>query len=158
MIHNDVLRSLRYLLKTDDTTLAAIIALGGSKATRQEIAAYVLHEEQEGFVRCPDRVISAFLDGLVIQRRGPREDAPPRPLENIVTNNTIIKKLRVAFELKEDDLLQLMADTSATVSKSELTALFRKPSHTNFRPAGDQFLRNFLRRLTERIRGGASAA
>ena len=78
---------------------------------------------------------------------------PPRPLEQSITNNTVLKKLRVAFELKEEDVLQLMAATGFQVSKPELSALFRKPGHHNFRACGDQFLRNFLKGLTERVPG-----
>ena len=97
--------------------------------------------------------MSCFLDGLIIHRRGTQEKAPPAPRDRIVDNNTVLKKLRVAFELKESDLIALMADTGCPVSKSELSALFRKRGHTNFRTAGDQFLRNFLKSLTARIRG-----
>jgi len=156
MTGNDVLRSLRYLLESDDATLARIIALGGGKATRPEVTAFMLHEEDPGHVNCPHHVTAAFLNGLIIHRRGRKEDAPPAPLERVVTNNVVLKKLRVAFELKDTDLLELMADTGCPVSKSELSALFRKPGHHNFRPAGDQFLRNFLKRLTARVRGAST--
>ena len=153
MTHNDVLRSLRYLLETDDKGLAAIIALGGGTATRPEVTAFLEREDAPGYVLCSDRVMGQFLDGLILQRRGRDEKAPPRAPEARVTNNTVLKKLRVAFELKEDDLIALMAASGFEVTRPELSALFRKPEHRNFKPAGDQFLRNFLKALTARIRG-----
>jgi uncharacterized protein YehS (DUF1456 family) len=153
MTHNDVLRSLRYLLETDDTAIAAIIALGGGTTTRPEVTAFMEREDAPGYVLCSDRVMGQFLDGLIIQRRGRDEKGAPRAPEPRVTNNTVLKKLRVAFELKEDDLIALMATSGFEVSKPELSALFRKPDHRNFKPAGDQFLRNFLKALTARIRG-----
>ena len=153
MLNNDVLRSLRYILKTDDTTLVSIVELGGATVTRAELATYMQQEDEPGYVVCPHRVMAAFLDGLIVHRRGQKENAPRAPLEKIVTNNVVLKKLRVAFELKDSDLVAMMADTGCPVSKSELSALFRNPTHTNFRAAGDQFLRNFLRSLTTRIRG-----
>ena len=104
---------------------------------------------------CDNVVMAHFLDGLIIHRRGRDESAPPRPVEKTITNNTVLKKLRVAFELKEEDCLALMAATGFQVSKPELSALFRNPAHHNFRPCGDQFLRNFLKGLTERVRGAS---
>ena len=155
MITNDVLRSLRYLLETDDTGLASIIALGGGTTTRPEITSFLLREDEPGYLVCPDPLLAQFLDGLIIHRRGREENAPPRAPEKLITNNTVLKKLRVAFELKEDDLIGLMAASGFQVSKPELSALFRNPAHKNFRAAGDQFLRNFLKSLTTRVRGSA---
>lgn len=155
MINNDVLRSLRFMLKTDDATLAAIITLGGGTATRPQVTDFLRREDEPGYVLCDNETMAHFLDGLIIHRRGQRENAPPRPFEKNVTNNTVLKKLRVAFELTEADLLALMAASGFEVSKPELSALFRNPSHKNFRAAGDQFLRNFLKSLTARLRGSS---
>jgi uncharacterized protein YehS (DUF1456 family) len=152
MIGNDVLRSVRFMLKTDDAGLAAIIGLGGGSTTAAELGPWLKREDEPGYQLCPDAVMGHFLDGLITHRRGRDESAPPRPPEKLVTNNTVLKKLRVAFELKEEDLVALMAASGFQVSRPELSALFRKADHPNFRPAGDQFLRNFLKSLTARVR------
>jgi uncharacterized protein YehS (DUF1456 family) len=89
-----------------------------------------------------------FLNGLVVYKRGKDEGRPPQALELPVTNNTVLKKVRVAFELKDDDLIALLQRTGLTVSKGELSALFRRPDHRNYRPCGDQLLRHLLRGLT----------
>ncbi|QXH55525.1 DUF1456 family protein [Pseudomonas maumuensis] len=153
MNHNDVLRSLRYMLKANDQKMAEIIKLSGLEVSAEAIATYVKKEEEPGFVRCPDKVIAHFLDGLVIHRRGRDDSRPPQPIEVPVTNNTVLKKLRVAFELKEDDLHAVLKSVDFPVSKPELSALFRKVGHDNYRPCGDQLLRNFLKGLTLRVRG-----
>lgn len=153
MIHNDVLRSLRYMLAIDDTAIVGIVALGGGTVARQDITNFLKREDEPGYALCNGRLLGHFLDGLIIQRRGLDETAPPRPPEKLVTNNTVLKKLRVAFELKEDDMLELMAAGGFNISRPELTALFRNPTHKNYRDAGDQFLRNFLKMLTARVRG-----
>ena len=153
MIHNDVLRSLRYLLDVNDAKLTDIIKLGGLDVATTDIVSYLKTEEEEGFVRCPDEVIAHFLDGLVIFKRGKDESRPAQPVELPVTNNIIMKKLRVAFELKEDDLHAILKAADFPVSKPELSALFRKVGHNNYRPCGDQLLRNFLKGLTLRVRG-----
>ena len=69
-----------------------------------------------------------------------------------VNNNVVLKKLRVAFELKDVDMHGIFEDAGFPVSKPELSALFRAPGHKNFRLCGDQMLRNFLKGLTLRLR------
>jgi uncharacterized protein YehS (DUF1456 family) len=153
MINNDVLRSVRYMLDLSDAKVARIIALGGYEIEQAEIAGYLKKEDEEGHVPVPDKVMAHFLDGLVFHLRGKDESLPPRPVEKRVSNNTVLKKLRVAFELKESDLHAIMQAAGFAVSKPELNALFRKSDHSNYRACGDQFLRNFLKGLTLRVRG-----
>lgn len=154
MNHNDVLRSLRYMLKVNDAKIIEIVGLSGLTVSADEVASYMKKEEEEGYVRCPDAVMAHFLDGLVIHRRGRDESRPPQPIEVPVTNNAVLKKLRVAFELKEDDMHAILKSVDFPVTKPELSALFRKAGHDNYRPCGDQLLRNFLKGLTLRVRGG----
>ena len=71
----------------------------------------------------------------------------------MLTNNDILKKLRVALELKDDDILKILKLVDYEVSKSELNAIFRKEDHTNYMPCGDQLLRNFLNGLIIYKRG-----
>jgi uncharacterized protein YehS (DUF1456 family) len=158
MINNDVLRTIRYILDIGDDSLAAIGRLGGAQVTSAEVTAFLKHETEPGYQPCSDRVMSSFLDGLIIQRRGNKDSAERRPVDAFLSNNIVMKKLRVAFELKEDDLAAMMAAAGFTVSRPELSALFRNPSHRNYRPCGDQFLRNFLKSLAARLRGGAPGA
>lgn len=153
MNHNDVLRSLRYMINVNDAQMVEIIGLSGLKVALADVATYLKKEEEPGFVRCPDRVMAHFLDGLVIHKRGRDESRPPLPVEVPVTNNSILKKLRVAFELKEDDMHAILKSVDFPVSKPELSALFRKVGHNNYRECGDQLLRNFLKGLTQRLRG-----
>ncbi|MFJ4196434.1 MULTISPECIES: DUF1456 family protein [unclassified Pseudomonas] len=155
MIHNDVLRSVRYMLDISDKKVVEITKMGGMDVALKDVVAYLdkKEEDEEGFVRCPDDVMAHFLDGLVILKRGKDDSRPPLPVELPVTNNIILKKLRVAFELKEDDLHVILKSVDFPVSKPELSALFRKVGHNNYRPCGDQLLRNFLKGLTLRVRG-----
>ncbi|MGZ3419070.1 MAG: DUF1456 family protein [Polyangiales bacterium] len=153
MINNDVLRSVRYILDVRDEGLAAIIRLGGAQVSVEQVTAFLANEDAPGYRLCDDRIMSSFLDGLVTHLRGARDSAAPRPVDTTISNNIVLKKLRVAFELKEEDLVTMMAAAGFTVSRPELTALFRAPGHRNYRPCGDQFLRNFLKSLAARERG-----
>jgi uncharacterized protein YehS (DUF1456 family) len=97
-------------------------------------------------------LLSFFLDGLIVQRRGRRESAEAPKPDASLNNNAILKKLRIALDLKEEDMLTLMKLAGVTISKSELSALFRNKGHKHYKECGDQFLRNFLQGLTIRHR------
>lgn len=148
MTHNDVLRSLRYLLNVSDAGLADIFRLGQREITRDEVVAFLKNEDDDGYLPCSDKAMAHFLNGLVTYKRGKDESRPPQPIELPVTNNTVLKKIRVAFELKDDDLIALLGKVGLEVSKGELSALFRRPDHRNYRECGDQLLRHLLRGLT----------
>ncbi len=155
MINNDVLRAVRYMLDLSDAKVIEIVQLADQHEllTREQVQALLLKEGEPGFVECSNKLLALFLDGLVVYRRGRDESREPRPPEKRVTNNVVLKKLRVAFELKDVDMHQILEAAGFPVSKPELSALFRQPGHKNFRLCGDQFLRNFLKGLTLRVRG-----
>jgi uncharacterized protein YehS (DUF1456 family) len=71
----------------------------------------------------------------------------------MLTNNDILKKLRVALSLRDEDIIEILKLADFEVTKSELTALFRKEDHPNYKPCGDQLLRNFLNGLVTYKRG-----
>lgn len=154
MINNDVLRSIRYMLDLSDNKVIEIIRLADAEfpIERTDVQAFLKKDEDEGYLECSNSVLAHFLDGLVVQRRGRDETQPPRPVEKRVTNNVVLKKLRVAFELKDVDMHLILSSAGFPISKPELSALFRQPGHKNFRLCGDQLLRNFLKGLTLRVR------
>lgn len=146
MLSNDILRSVRYILKANNTDLA----LGNVDATPEQIAIWLRKEEEEGFQRCPDIVLSSFLNGLIYEKRGKDEAAPGLTAERRINNNIVLKKLRIAFSLKTDDILAILTGQLFRVSMPEITAMMRAPDHKNFRECGDQFMRYFLRGLAAR--------
>jgi uncharacterized protein YehS (DUF1456 family) len=151
MMNNDILRSIRYMLKMSEFKLVDIVKLGGGVTTQIDINAYLKKEDEPGFQECGQDVMSSFLNGLIYFKRGKDENRPALPPE-LPTNNVVLKKLRVAFELKDDDILGFLDNAGFKISKTELSAFFRKEDHHNYRACGDQFLRNFLKGLTTKIR------
>lgn len=103
MLSNDILRSVRYILKANNNDLVRILALGNVEATAEQIAVWLRKEDEEGFQRCPDIVLSSFLNGLIYEKRGKDESAPALEPERRINNNIVLKKLRIAFSLKTDD-------------------------------------------------------
>jgi len=70
-----------------------------------------------------------------------------------MTNNDILKKLRVALHLRDEDIIQILKLVDFEITRSELSAVFRKDDHPNYKPCGDQLLRNFLNGLIIHMRG-----
>ncbi|MEI6880179.1 MAG: DUF1456 family protein [Bacteroidetes bacterium] len=70
-----------------------------------------------------------------------------------MSNNDILKKLRVALQLKNTDIIEILKLVDFKITESELGAFFRKEDHPNYKPCGDQILRNFLNGLVIHLRG-----
>ena len=154
MISNDYLRSIRYILNISDTGMCKIAALNGHEVPLDKMEAYLKSEEEPGFIRCPDLTMANFLDGLVIQKRGKDETRAPIPFEIPVTNNTVLKKLKVAFSLKEEDMHAVLALDGFKIGRAELSAFLRKKGQDNYRECGDQFMRHFFKGLAQKVQSG----
>ena len=74
-----------------------------------------------------------------------------------MTNNDILKKLRVALHLRDDQIVEILKLVDFDISKSELGAFFRSEDHPNYKNCGDQVLRNFLNGLIIHLRGKSPA-
>ena len=155
MINNDALRSIRYMLDLSDIKVVEITKLvdAAFPLEKADVQAFLRKEDDPDYAECSNAVLAHFLDGLIIHCRGRDESLPPRPVEKRVTNNVVLKKLRVAFALKDVDMHEIFESAGFPISKPELSALFRQPGHNNYRVCGDQLLRNFLKGLTLRVRG-----
>jgi uncharacterized protein YehS (DUF1456 family) len=149
MDNNYILRSLRYALNINDSTMLKIFDLGGYKTNQQELLSFLKPDGDKDLLVCSEDVLRSFLDGLIIHKRGVQENKSGAPKkETPLTNNTILKKIRIALNFKEEDMLATFKLAELNVTKSELTAIFRKQGHKNYKECGDQFIRNFLQGLT----------
>lgn len=151
MTNNDLLRRLRFILNVKDTKIIKILALVDYKVTLPRVVSWLKKDEDEDFTVCSDKDMLAFLDGLIIEKRGKRETpagqkAPVIPVQKL-NNNLIFLKLKIAFNLKSDDVLEMLELAEYNISSSELTAFFRKKTHRHYRVCKDQILRKFLKGL-----------
>jgi uncharacterized protein YehS (DUF1456 family) len=149
MNNNDLLRRLSSMLELNADKIATIFTLGGCAMNGATVELLLKQEAEDGFIPCADPLMAFFLEGLIIRQRGPRDTVSTEQPKPVITldNNTILKKLRIAMDLKEPDMLAIMALAGASVSKSELGALFRTKGNKHFKACSDEFLNSFLQGL-----------
>jgi uncharacterized protein YehS (DUF1456 family) len=149
MTNNDLLRRLRYILNIKDTKIIKILSLVKYQVPLPRVTSWLKKEEDEDFTECSDKDLIAFLDGLIIEKRGKKEDSAPAKVQapQRLSNNLIFLKLKIAFNLKSDDVLELLEMAEYNISSSELSAFFRKKTHRHYRVCKDQILRKFLKGL-----------
>lgn len=144
MTNNDILRRIRYIFDLTDSRMIAIFNLADYEATREQISDWLKKDDDPAFKKCSDTQLAIFLNGLINDKRGKKEGAQPEP-EKRLTNNIVFTKLRIALNLKSEDIFEIMALANLRISKHELSAFFRKPGHKHYRECKDQILRNFLK-------------
>jgi len=144
MINNDILRRLRYCFNFNDNKMVSIFAQADLTVSREQVSAWLKHEDLDGFDLLEDEQLAYFLNGFINLKRGKKEGVQP-VIEKRLSNNAIFRKLRIALDLKDTDILAMMDLADFSLSKHELSAFFRKEGHKNYRACQEQVLRQFLR-------------
>jgi uncharacterized protein YehS (DUF1456 family) len=144
MRNNDILRRLRYTFDLKDSQMMALFALAGAPVTWEQVNGWLKKDDDPACQECSDTQLAVFLNGFIVDKRGKKEDPQPVP-ETCLTNNVILMKLRIALNLKAEEVQEIMALADMPVSKHELSAFSRRPDHKHYRECKDQMLRNFLK-------------
>lgn len=152
MTNNDTIRAVRFALNISDIDVGDLFALGGTPISNEQLMAFMRKEDDKGFIECSDPLLHTFLDGLIISKRGAQDGPAPKYDPSRISNNMILRKLRIAFQLKDTDVVEILQKVGFRMSKSELGAMARKPSHTKYIACGDQVIRYFLRGLVGQVR------
>jgi len=116
---------------------------------REHLEALLKRRYDKDFELCSYEELGVFLDGLIILKRGP---SPKKENDDEIvelTNNLILKKLRIALELKEAETEIIFNLADVMLTKQELKSLFRKENHKNFKACSDELLMAFLEGLEE---------
>ena len=144
MNNNDILRRVRYAFDYSDAQMVKIFAHVEGDLETGVVSRWLKREDLDEFLPISDADLCRFLDGLIIEKRGPRPDGTtPAPLEHL-SRNEILKKLRIALELREDGMMEMFKNAGFVVTKAELGSFFRKEGQRNFAKCPEQVLRKFL--------------
>ncbi|GAP00585.1 YehS family protein [Fructobacillus ficulneus] len=162
MNYNDIIIRLRYALDLSNQDIIAIFALGGLKVSQSQLDKILTKQDDDSLPNqnLSARNLEAFLNGLVIEKRGERTDkdgkiVPPTfdITNHELVNNVAIKKIKIAMAYTSDDIQELLALAGDKISNGELSAILRRPDHRNYRPAGDRYLRKMLAGMSKKYRG-----
>ncbi|MFT4520191.1 MAG: hypothetical protein ACI9JM_002591 [Halioglobus sp.] len=151
MTNNDVLRRLRYVFDFSDAQMIGIFASADLDVRRGHIIAWLVKDEDPTFEECKDHMLASFLNGLINEKRGKKDGPTPVP-ERKITNNIILMKLKIALNLRSEDIMEITQLAGFTLSAPELSSFMRRPGHRNYRECKDQVLRNFLMGLQIQLR------
>jgi uncharacterized protein YehS (DUF1456 family) len=145
MINNYVLKEIVKALDLNGIEVMKIYQLVDKKITIEDVIDVLREEHDPEFILLNDDGFLLFLDGLIIDRRGSTDKKPLRFTKVKVTNNLILKKLRVAFDLKDEDMVEIFSHENFEISKSELTPYFRKKGHKNYKQCSEAMLKSFIK-------------
>jgi len=151
LTNNDILRRVRYTFDLKDSVMAEIFSLADFNVTSEQVTSWLKKEDDESFVELSDTELAVFLNGFINFKRGKREGDQPKP-EAKLSNNIVFQKLRIALNLKAEDIIEILQLVDFHLSKHELSAFFRKPENKHYRECKDQVLRNFLLGLQNQLR------
>ena len=151
MTSNDILRRIRYTFDFNDSKMIALFGLADQQVTRGQISDWLKKDDDPAYQKCSDTQLAIFLNGLINDKRGKKEGPQPEP-EKRLNNNIIFMKLKIALNLKAEDVLAIMDLANLRMSKHELSAFFRRPDHKHYRDCNDQILRNFLKGMQLKYR------
>ena len=147
MTNNDIIRRLRYAFDYTNSQMAKVMGHVDSKIVTANVRSWINLPDDEFHQPLSDTDLCKFLDGLIIEKRGARPGAAiPKPLQTL-SSNEILKKLRIALELREEGMMEVFKNAGFVVTKAELGSFFRKEGQRNYAECPEQVLRKFLHGL-----------
>lgn len=148
MLTNDILRKIRYSLDLKDKEMIHIFHLPEQATSEIKLYTLLKKEDEKGFVLCSQSLLNTFLDGLIVFYRGPlKKSTTQHKKPAAINNNDVLRKIRIALAYKDTDMLEVFKLAGTKISKSELSAFFRRTDHKHYKECGDQFLRHFFQGL-----------
>lgn len=146
---NNTFKEIVTSLSLSDTEVIETFKLAEFEISSARISSILSEERSRDYKQCSYEELGAFLDGLVLLKRGPSPKKQSGNTPIVLTNNLILKKLRIALELKDPEIEIVFALGDAMLTKQELKSLFRSEGHKNFRACSDALLEAFLEGLNE---------
>ncbi len=152
MENNDILRRLRYAFDFNDAKMIELFGLADYNVNRSQISNWLKKDDDPLFEAMTDKQLAIFLNGFINDKRGKKDGPQPVPEEQL-TNNIILRKLKIALNFIDEDIIETVILVGMRISKHELSAFFRKPNHAKYKECQNQMLRNFLQGLQLKYRG-----
>jgi len=147
---NAILRKITQSLALDISALQAIFASVDIDLTEKELGNLLKTDYEPRFEVLPESVLALFLNGYIDYCRGKKEtqasevasDTGAKPAK--LSNNDVLKKLRIAHNLQEHQVREALKLVTIELTKSDLSALFRKPGHPQYKVCDDELALDFI--------------
>ena len=146
---NEILYRIQKALNLTTEEMLEAYKLVDYKMEASHLESLLKRSLDDGFSVASYEELGLFLDGLVTFKRGPSPKKANDDEAVELTNNLILKKLRIALELKEAETEIIFGLADIELSKQQLASLFRKEGHKNFKECSDELLMAFLDGLDE---------
>ena len=146
MINNDLLRRISAVFKFDESKIQAVFSLGQYDISAEQLTSVFKEKNDPVYKELLDFELASFLNGLIIEKRGPK-DGPQHPVEQALNNNLIFNKVKIALALKADEVISVLELAGLSLSKYELSAFFRNINHKHYRECSDDVLSTFFKDL-----------
>ncbi len=146
---NEILYRIKKALNLTNEEMLEAYRLEDYTMETSRLESLLKRRLDKGFEHCSYEELGVFLDGLVSLKRGPSPKKANEEEAIELTNNLILKKLRIALELKEAEMEIIFGLADVELSKQQMASLFRKAGHKNFKECSDELLMAFLEGLDE---------
>jgi uncharacterized protein YehS (DUF1456 family) len=146
MINNVTLKRVSNIFDFSDDKICSVFKLGQCDISAEQLTQIFVEKNDPTYKELLDVEFASFLNGLIIEKRGP-SDGPARQAEDELTNNAIFNKVKIALALKADEVLTTLELGNISLGKYELSAFFRNVNHKNYKECSDDVLSAFLKGL-----------
>lgn len=156
---NDIFRKIIRALVLDIQQIQSLFSVSDIDLSEKEITNLLKTDYEPGFAPMPDYILLVLLNNLIDSKRGKKADVITEPVNKHqkITNNEVLKKLRIAFNLHEQDVRDVFKAVTIELTKSDLSALFRKPDNNHFKVCDDELLFDFIDGLGKWLQHGHHA-
>ncbi len=144
MTNNYILTSIMASLKLNKVDILKSYKLVDKKITQDDVDDILREPNDEKFILLSDEGFELFLNGFIVYKRGP-SDKKTKKQKIYFSNNIILKKLKIALDLKDEDIIEIFKNDSLDITKSQLSAYFRRDGHINYRKCSDSLLKRFIK-------------
>jgi len=143
LTNNDILQLIATTFELNSIALIDIFALADFTITDEQAITWLKAESDEAAETLSDTNLSVFLNGFINLKRGKRDGEQPLPQTHL-NNNMVFQKLRIALDLKTEEIVDIFQLAKFDLSKHEVTAFFRKPGNKHYKECRDKTLKKFL--------------
>ncbi|WP_394144443.1 YehS family protein [Vibrio atypicus] len=143
MTNNEILRRIQHSLNLKNTQIIKAFEQADTTVAPNQVNDWLKADSDKSVTKMKDKELALFLNGFINLKRGKKEGEQPKP-EQSLTNNMIFMKLRIALNMKAEDVLDVLEVVDVSLSKYEIGAYFRKPNNKNYKVCEDTLLCEFL--------------